>query len=288
MWQVMHERQDVSIIAIPDWLAIRQQLDVSGQSGYALAEWSFLRGTQAQSLSLAFLWGYQAAMRRVDPLLPDQQLAAWCVSESGLSSLRAMTTEYDPVTQTVNGRKSHVMLMASQQLDVMYVLARLKASESLLALKVRADAAGICVSEASKPQPFVAQVPHAAVTFTHTPVDDGFYVDDAHARLDRPFRFWEDCYVSCAFAGWFWRQLPTSSRSLLEQAVQAWLQHIAMNDRDYDAQHLALGSALLAQMNALSGDLPPSAALQWAQDSKLLILGERARQALRQRFSAVN
>lgn len=285
MWPALCQYEQAPPIGIPDWAAIRQQLVSAGDVGLSLAEWALACGVRADSLSLAFLWGYQAAMRRVDAAMPPQALSAWCVSESGLSSLRAMTTEFDPVTKTVTGRKSHVMLIAQQQLDWLYVLARLRDTESLVAVKVSASAKGIAVLPSQKVQPFVTQVPHAAVTFASTPVASDFYVDNAHAMLNRPFRFWEDCYVSLAFVGWFWRRLPLSARAVLEQSVTPWLAHLAKADQAYDALHLRHSTTVFEQLNVLVSNLPNDAEQQWHQDKMLLLLGERARVALRARFS---
>ncbi|MBE0483573.1 MAG: hypothetical protein IBX52_08745 [Bacterioplanes sp.] len=285
MWPELSQYAEMPVIGIPDWTTIRQQLPPTGTSGLSLAEWALICGARADSLSLAFLWGYQVAMRRVDAAMSSQNLSAWCVSESGLSSLRAMVTEFDPVAKTVTGRKSHVMLMAQQQLDWLYVLTRVRDTESLVAVKISAAAEGIVVIPSQKTQPFVAQVPHAAVTFTNTPIASDFYVDNAHAVLNRPFRFWEDCYVSLAFVGWFWRRLPVNSRLVLEQSVAPWLSYLATADQEYDARHLRHSSALFEELDVLASNLPADAATQWQQDKMLLILGERARAALRVRFS---
>lgn len=302
----------------PDWLAALEQPQLSVTSPYTLrlslarllrtedpARVALLAGLRADTPGTAFLAAYQVAMRFVDPDLAPEQWAAFCVSEKGLRSLSSMATTLNH--DTLNGLKSHALL-AGHGVDWLYVVARLSVpvsdavpvsgSESdpgsqsdkaaaLSCVRVAPSNDGIELIASSGRQPFVPDVPHAAVCFQSVAIDPGYRVDEAHPRLNRPFRYHEDMLVLIALSGWVIRQLPAAS---VNPQLQASLAQVVADYRPeslgYDLADLDNFEQLAAQLVQVSTALSGAAAQQWQRDKTLLMMGQPAREALRQRFSA--
>jgi hypothetical protein len=257
--------------------AIRGQLPAASDiANSALLAWQL--GAQQPSLSAAFLLGYQLACRYVDPKLAAGELGAFCVSEKGMTSLRAMSCQLEG--NVLFGSKSHVMLMQPRQLDWLYVLARQQ--QQLLLLKVAADAPGINAS-APKPQPMVPEVQHSTVEFQQVQVEADFMQADAHERFNKPFRYWEDVHVGLTFAGWLSTHLEQADDALAP-AANGLIQHFAGHADGYDATGLQATEALLAAMTEAAKGLKDQAAQQWQRDATLLQLAAKTRQRLRQKL----
>jgi len=294
----------------PDWLAALEQPQLSVTSPYTLrlslarllrtedrARVALLAGLRADTPGTAFLAAYQVAMRFVDPDLAPEQWAAFCVSEKGVRSLSSMATT---LTQdTLNGLKSHALL-AGHGVDWLYVVARHSMPDSasdpsgrsdkdaaLTCVRVAPSRDGIELIASSGRQPFVPDVPHAAVRFQSVVIDPGYRVDEAHPRLNRPFRYHEDMLVLIALSGWVIRQLPAAS---VNPQLQASLAQVIADYRPeslgYDLADLDNFEQLAAQLVQASTALSGAAAQQWQRDKTLLMMGQPAREVLRQRFSA--
>lgn len=241
---------------------------------YDLLNTAWLGGYQSATPGTAFFFAYQAAMRRVDPVLSDDEIAAFVISERGMKSLRNMATELG-ADGCISGAKSHAMLAATN-LNSLYVVAR--KGEDLVCCKVKNGDAGVSVPVSEKSQPFMPDLPHSPVCFDHTPCE--LFCDDAHLRLNKPFRFWEDVMGLLALSGWLCGQAESVSSSLLEAAES--LAAAYMNNPDgYDLRALNAFDALFMRAEEAAAELPETAAQLWQRDKLLLVFTQPLRQKIR-------
>jgi len=246
---------------------------------------AFSSGLRSDTPSTAFFCGYQAAIRFVDPLLEAEQWGALCVSEKGLKSLSSMTTRLDHERGWLSGVKSHALMMG-QGMDWLYILA--KRGDDIVALKVAANSDGIRIIPNQKPQPFVPDAQHSAIALEAVDVKAAVIFTDAHANINRPFRYWEDVCVGLAFAGWIVRQLimQESDVSLdFSDAIQKIQSEFSNNTQGYSIDTLQLVDDLYREMMIAGDQIVGDSAVSWKRDRLLLALGEKARQMLREKMA---
>ena len=123
-------------------------------------------GADADRLGWAFASGYQAALRALDPSLPDDAIAALCVTEADGNFPRAIRTTLTPQGEgfSLTGEKRWTTLGPGGGLFV--VIAREAGTSeerpALRAVRVASGTPGLFV-EPMPPTSFVPEVPHARV-----------------------------------------------------------------------------------------------------------------------------
>ncbi len=242
-------------------------LNVAWQGGY-----------QSATPGTAFFFAYQAAMRCVDPDLQPDAIAAFVISERGMKSLRTMATCVN-ADGTLSGAKSHAML-AKSGLETLYVVAR--EEENILCYRLSRSAPGISVTDSSKAQPFMPDLPHFPLTFDHAPAD--LFCADAHDRLNKPFRYWEDVHGLLAMTGWMCGQLAQPPQELTAGASELAILFRA-NGSHYSLAALDCFERLFALLESVARMLPPAANQLWQRDRMLLIFTQPLRQKIRSRLS---
>lgn len=248
----------------------------------SLPESALILGASCENLSTAFFCGYQLAVRHLDQSLNSDQFGAFCASESGISSSRNYQTKTDFIDgkHYLNGRKSHVMLMERKVVDYLYVLAN-DSLGRLVCVKVESHSSAIDVVPSSKPQPFVKEVPHTPVVFKQAGCIADFFIEDAHRRCNKPFRYWEDMMVGLAYAGWMLSSLAYNERQALRTSVLNLKQAYRHNTSYYSIESLDLLTRHIATLESGSHLLPEALRLQWNQDRALLMLGQQARDKIK-------
>ncbi len=270
-------------------VATRQQLtELFSQQlqSLPLAEAALACGYLSDTVATAFFFGYQCAVRHLDPALGHDEFAALAASERGIRSSREFETR---VTQRqgahfVSGTKSHVMLLERGLLDAVYVLANNHKSE-LQCVKVLTSSAGFSALDAVKEQSFLMDVPHTPAIFDNCLCEPNYCVSHAHKNVFKPFRYWEDVMVSLSYAGWLIRKLSDSHSTafLLNSTVD--LAAAYDDSPDYFSQDsLSLIDKLLAEMLRAAAGLKSSFSQEWQQDSALLRLGAVAREKVKVRL----
>lgn len=249
-------------------------------------------GAHADRLGWAFASGYQAALRALDPSLPDDAMAAFCVTEAEGNFPRAIRTTLTPEGDgfVVSGEKRWTTLGPEGSLFV--VIARKAGTSevrpSLRAVRIASGSAGLAV-EPMPPTVFVPEVPHARVILDRVAVARPDVMDgDAYVRFVKPFRTIEDIHVHAASIAYLVSEGRRRSwpQPLLERCVVLLhaLANLATLDPLASATHvalsgaLALGEELIGQADGLwarSGDDP--AAVRWARDRKLFGVASKAR-----------
>ncbi|MCO6059987.1 acyl-CoA dehydrogenase [Pseudomonas sp. MOB-449] len=245
-------------------------------------ELAVLGGKLAPTPGLAFLAGYQGALRLLWPSAP-RSLGALCVTEN--RSVRPVDLQTRLTGLTLDGRKDFVT--AGNAADWLLVAAREEVdgeSPRLALAVVRNGAPGVRV-EPLKPLPLMPDVPHARLHLTGAHCErlagDGW---DAYVK---PFRSIEDLHVLAALLAWLygvgrdnaWSQsLQLRLLGLLTGAAE-----VSRQCATSPAMHLLL-AALFAEFKALKPELdaalaagPAEWAGLWQRDQGVLEIAGGAR-----------
>jgi len=272
-------------------------------------ERSIAGGLAADRAGWAFACGYQASLRALLPALPDDALAAMCVTEEGGNQPRAIRSALRDAgggrlrldgskRWTTLGPASGLLLVAAADL-------RGEPGERprIRVARVDAGAPGVAL----QPMPdarFVPEVPHARVAFDGVSIEeDALLPGDGYDGYVKPFRTIEDTQVSAAVLAYL---LAESRRrdwphAWCERALSTLLafSDVALLDPAAAPTHIALAGALasahelFAQAGALFAQgAQDEPARRWARDSALLQVagGVRAQRAARawERVDAVS
>lgn len=255
-------------------------------------------GFAADRTGWAFAAGYQAALRALMPELPEDRLCAFCVTEPGGNTPRAVasTLARRAGGWVLDGSKRWTTLGPDGGLFV--VVARDAASSgervSLRAARVDSGTAGVHV-EPMPPTRFVPEVPHAQLRFEQVAVaDEALLPGDAYEAYVKPFRTVEDAHVNAAIVAYLLREAlrlgwPAEWAERALAHLEA-LRALAARDPSSPATHLALAGAL-AHAGALlleadthwKASADDVAASRWMRDKALLGTASKVRALRTQR-----
>ena len=262
-------------------------------------------GLAADRAAWAFGSGYQAALRALAPGLPDDLVAAFCVTEEGGNRPRDILTVFRDAgngSLSVTGAKrwstlgpESGLLLVAGMLDMGPGAAPegdpigAGARGSIRVLVVPADTPGVRI-EAMPPTRFVPELPHARIRFEAARVPSTLLLPgDGYDRYVKPFRTIEDTHIAAAMLAWLLREArcrgwPTD---FAEQCVAALcaLERVASMDAASPACHVALTGVLgwvhrcydaAGALWAGSGD--EAAAARWIRDTALFGMAANTRQ----------
>jgi acyl-CoA dehydrogenase len=259
---------------------------------------AIVAGFRADRVGWAFASGYQAALRALFPEVPDDRIAALCVTEAEGNSPKAIRSTLRRAGDgwRLDGAKRWTTLGPEGAL--FFVAARDAAAAGDRALirvaRVASDAPGVVV-QSMPPTRFVPEVPHARLQLDNVQVaDDALLAGDGYTDYVKRFRTVEDLHVNAAILGYLVREArrlawPPAWTERALATLEA-LRALALEDADAPATHVALAGALAwaAQQVADSeshwraaGDA--AAAARWLRDRELFAVAgtARARRAAR-------
>lgn len=272
-----------------DIQTFRQQF-ILGTQHYSTAFNALYLGAQSATPGMAFLAGYQNAIRCLDVNCPSDELAAFCVSEKGVKKPWDMTTQLSSQggRKILNGKKGYVMLMPNE-LDRLYVVAKNDEGQ-LCCVYLPSDSLGVSATEPLK-APFVEDIPHSGVSFDQVVISSEQLLDiDGHQQANKPFRYWEDVHVALAMLGWVLRQQIEASKSLQELSNEIHLIEQLNTSFEETPDYYTLDSiALLDQchemIDAGSKNVSESAQKLWMKDRLLLQMGQKIRHLIRAKLT---
>lgn len=246
-------------------------------------------GGQSSTPGMAFLAGYQAAIRCLDPSCEYANFAAFCVSEKGVKKPWDMETRLLSSNEgwRLQGRKGFVMLLPDL-IDSLYILAK-EETGSLACVQIPANVAGLSVSETLN-APFVKDIPHAGIVLNNISVtNQQILTKEGHEKANKPFRYWEDIHVAVAMFAWMLRQM--SERDDFEWQKQLMLKKICQliekfteKSDYYSGEMLDMLDDCHQVLEAQSVFLPKAALAQWQIDRLLLQMGLKIRRQIRQKL----
>lgn len=249
-------------------------------------------GFAADRVGWAFASGYQAALYALFPDVPEDCIAALCVTEADGNSPKAIksTLHRQGGGWLLNGAKRWTTLGLEGAL--FFVAARAAAASGERAViriaRVASGAPGVTV----QPMPatrFVPEVPHAQLRFDDVRLaDDALLPGDGYDDYVKRFRTVEDLHVNAAVVAYLVREARRLAwpAAWIERtaALLHGLRAIAGEDTTAPATHIALAGAL-AQGTALIEETEPfwtaagqdPAVSRWRRDHELFAVAGSAR-----------
>ena len=246
---------------------------------------AFVGGLHAATPGMAFLFGYQAAVRQLDANCPADKLAALVVSEKGVKSPKDFKThlQREPAGYLVSGEKSHAMLVP-EHLDIMYLVA--KEDDNLvgvrlddIAERMHEPESGLSV-KAPVQSPFVRDIPHASIILNKVAVDE-LMVADGHKSWNKPFRYWEDMHVAAAMLGWMYRW--SGKKAELNDQFQQLQYAFTQSPEYYQLASFDLLDTVLNSLDKAAEQLSSENDSLWQQDRLLMLMGANIRKAVSDR-----
>jgi acyl-CoA dehydrogenase len=269
----------------PRWLALAARHRASIDRAIA-------GGSDADRLGWAFAAGYQAALRALLPLLPDDVLAAMCVTEAEGNHPKAIRTTLtrDGSGFRVSGEKRWTTLGPEGGLFIIIARAAGSPEErpSLKAVLLRSGTAGLSVLP-MPPARFVPEVPHARVRLDDARVDAAAVLEgDAYERYVKPFRTVEDIHVHAATLaylvaaararGWPAAWVERTTAALHALARLAALDPLAPATHIALAGALAIGRGLIEEAERHWAEQDDEPARRWRRDRELMGVAGSARE----------
>ena len=289
MLAVLQHALESPLLHFLDIHIFRQQL-AFGFQHYSTTYNALYLGAQAATPGMAFLGGYQNAIRCLDHKCPNDELAAFCVSEKGVRKpwdmqTRVVLSDDDYVLE---GQKGYVMLLPGE-LDRMYVIAK-NNDNQLRCLYVQTDADGISTTDVLA-APFVEDIPHSGVRFDDVkiPAMQVFGID-GHQQANKPFRYWEDMHVALSMMGWMSRALLEKGESFdeLVDMIELICQLIEQYE-EYPDYYSLKGILLLDQshevMDRYAKYLSENSKSLWLKDRLLLQMGQKIRHMVKSKIA---
>lgn len=276
---------------VADWWAVWRSLDPAGAGPVAQA---IAGGLAADRVGWAFASGYQAALRALLPDLPQDTLAALCVTEAEGNRPRDIRTTIAPQadgTLRIDGAKRWTTLGPAGTL--LLIVGTLPVAPGatrpvLRVARVPVPAPGLTL-QAMPATRFVPEVPHAEVLMQDLRVGaDALLPGDGYERYVKPFRTVEDLHVTLAVLAYLLREARTRRwpAAFTEELVAALvvLAQLAGEDARAPSTHVALAGALhiahrlyadAQPLWSAAGDDP--AARRWQRDAALFQVAGSAR-----------
>ncbi len=249
-------------------------------------------GHAADRLGWAFASGYQAALRALVPTLPEDGMAAFCVTEAEGNTPRAIRSSLkrDAAGFVLDGSKRWTTLGPSGGLFLVAARDEAACGErvALRIAQVDSSAPGVRV-ESMPPTRFVPEVPHAQLHFEGVRVaPEDLLPGDGYDLYVKRFRTVEDLHVNAAMLAYLVREAGRLAwpRDWIERTIAVLVAErgLALDDPAHPAVHIALAGALAlgttlvgeAEANwAKNADDPAFA--RWQRDRELLGVAGKAR-----------
>ncbi len=251
-------------------------------------------GFEADRLGWAFAGAYRSALRVLAPSIPDDAMAALCITEGGGNTPRAIQTRLrrdGGDGMRLDGDKQWTTLGPAS--STLLVAARIDEADAsrpeLRVVRVASDAPGVSI-HAMVGAPFVPEIPHASVSLRGVRVRPGDVLEgDGYDRYVRPFRTIEDIHVNGAVLGYVVRELrargAVEDRGAIEDALAqlAALRTLADADASAPGTHLALAGVIagarrvLAELDQRLAPADDEVAERWRRDRVLTSVASSAR-----------
>ena len=281
--QVLKRGLNSPLLSYAELPQFRQQLS-QGLSNNSTAYNAVLLGAQSATSGMAFLSGYQNAIRCLDQQCPNDQLAAFCVSEKGIKKPwdMATTLSLKDDEYILSGNKGYVMLLPDD-LDRLYIIAKNKVDKnkagnnnvgSLSCLHCQSHTEGLSITEPLK-TPFINDIPHSGVCFDHIKIPKSNIMPcDGHTEANKPFRYWEDIHVTLAMMAWMIRDGVDNGKELKDskdmmELMYQLIQFFEEHPNYYAKETFPLLDRCQNKLEGYSNNLSAKSLNSWQRDRPL-------------------
>lgn len=270
-------------------LSVFRQSFSQGLERYTSIMNAIYMGAQAATPGMAFLAGYQNAIRCLDPDCPNDFMAAFCVSEKGVKKPWDMASQIQMQDSgyLLEGNKGFVMLLPGD-LDRLYVVAKL--GQNLKCVFLESNSEGLQITEPLK-APFIEDIPHSGVCFEQVAITASQLMPiDGHQGANKPFRYWEDMHVALSMLAWMVREAMENGKSwqdltnLTEQMCQL-IEKFAEQADYYSKASLDALDKTHELLESHADLMAHSSQLMWQKDRLLLQMGHKIRQLIRAKIA---
>ncbi|MBP2188211.1 acyl-CoA dehydrogenase family protein [Nocardia goodfellowii] len=245
-------------------------------------------GFAADRLGVAFLSGYQEALRKLLPEVAGADLLAVSATEEGGAHPSSIRTALVPAgdgwvvrgtkTFTTMGERARQLVVIAGTGEVVDGRPRLRA------VLVAAEQPGVTVTN-RPPLPMAPEIPHATVVFADAPAR--LLPGDGYLNFLKPFRTIEDAHVLAATLGWLVRvgraaRWPRATLQRLLASV-AMVRGLDLDSPASPGVHIALGGIfaeferLLTESEPLWQQVDAGTRERWERDRPLLATAGRVR-----------
>jgi hypothetical protein len=254
---------------------------------------ALIGGVTADRIGYAFAAGYQAALRRIDPELPDDRICCLSVTEEGGGHPRAVKATFTPIdgedAYVLSGRKKWATLSSTGGVALVVASTGTDA-EGLNQLRVaRVDLGSPGVNVVPMPAtPFVPEIQHCRLEFENVKVDaDQLLPGDGYTRYVRPFRTLEDTHVGSGVLAYLLSialryDWPRELREDLLHLIVS-LRSLALADPSSPVIHVALEGflrdreAVLERCRPCWNDVDEEIRQRWERDAPLTSIAGNVR-----------
>lgn len=256
-------------------------------------------GFSADCIGYAFVAGYQMALRRLLPTLPDNKMVSLCVTEEKGNHPKVLESALTAVSNRLqlNGRKKWASLSGNSGLLLVAAVrgTRPDGQKEIVLVQVPTDAAGVSV-KLMPPTPFVPEVTHGQIGLNDVGVEETAVLPgDGYTDYIKPFRTIEDCFVSAAVASLLLRIAFQNNwpNTIIQQILSLLTLFRAIGTADYHDPtiHIVLEGALITlgklantvgegwqQMLQMGEEEKTAVVQRWQRDIPLLQIARTARQ----------
>jgi len=281
---LLRSQKTVSHEAIPDLDSWKIRFDAVVERWDDTADRAAAGGFFSDRLAYAFAAGYQCAIKRLAPSIPDGVFASFCITEEGGGHPAAITTSLEEQNgvYAVNGAKQFITM--ADVAKIFLVAANDGPGDgvrkNLRIVRIEKNNPGIVIV----PMPelkFVPEVGHCRITMTDARIKESDILPgDGFTEYIRPFRTVEDLHVFTAVTGYLFRCscLYGWNRSLRELMLGliTTIRSLSHEDPSGPHLHITMGGLqrqfdnLLDVLEPLWDSVDDESRKRWIRDRALL------------------
>jgi len=254
-------------------------------------------GFLADRTAYAFASAFHSALHFLIPDIPDDKLAAFCITEKGGGHPKAIKTtlnsEIHPNSQKtswiINGQKQFVS--CAKNADLLFVAASAgmgaDGRNQLRLVQLEKSTPGLTINILDD-LPFIPEISHGTLKLDHIAIAETQILEgDAYSQYIKPFRMFEDVFVFTALLGYLFRNASLFSwpqpikenllalihncRSLTLSDLAASENHIVFNGFQ------SLMDKVLIEIEPYWSTASKDVIDHWERDKPLLKIAEKAR-----------
>ncbi|MGK0291350.1 MAG: acyl-CoA dehydrogenase, partial [bacterium] len=251
-------------------------------------EQAILGGFSSHCLGFAFAIGYESALRKLFPTLPEDKIASFCITEEKGNHPSAIQAKLEKKGNQwyITGHKKWSTLAKESDIFLIAVSLGLDSTGRNQIRLVQVEASSE-ISLIPLPIGIVPEISHASLKLENFAIQENQILPDDGYKYIKQFRTIEDIHVGASTISYIFRvakqfQWPQAIQEELLYLIQSYL---SFGNSDYQspALHIALGGLyqhqkqLLSKIDSLWNQTDQHTLQCWQRDQKLFQIAETVR-----------